>query len=163
MSNPRVSWPCTSVSTARNPGRGLFFVSRGSCACDRRGACRCRHAITKRPSRRGGGRSSPRRSADSYHLNTSLRTKIPMSGSTTTMRMNSIMTRPPRLLGHHLAGSALTRGLVLAEEPLFERPGSQSAYRPLPQRAERIRISRTSARAAGSPHRRDRHGRTAGS
>jgi hypothetical protein len=30
------------------------------------------------------------------HLNTSLRTKMPMSrSSTTTMRMNSIMTRPP--------------------------------------------------------------------
>jgi hypothetical protein len=33
---------------------------------------------------------------DSYHLNTSLRTKMPMSSSsTTTMRMNSIMTQPP--------------------------------------------------------------------
>jgi hypothetical protein len=35
---------------------------------------------------------------DSYHLNTSLRTKMPMSSSsTTTMRMNSIMTQPPLL------------------------------------------------------------------
>ena len=42
------------------------------------------------------GRSRPVAPADSYHLNTSLRTKMPMSSSSaTTMRMNSIMTRPP--------------------------------------------------------------------
>jgi hypothetical protein len=35
---------------------------------------------------------------DSYHLNTSLRTKMPMSSSSrTTMRMNSIMTQPALL------------------------------------------------------------------
>jgi hypothetical protein len=95
------------------------------------------------PVKKRGRRSSPRRSADSYHLNTSLRTKMPMSSSTTTMRMNSIMTRPPA-------------GASAAARPSSRRVGANAG--PCARRRATLRTTRfTSVPSPASTRREDPH------
>jgi hypothetical protein len=78
------------------------------------------------------------------YLNTSLRTKMPMSSSsTTTMRMNSIMTRPPLLLGDPTADMAPPTHEPSLIGPVGDRCWSANA----PRRAIKAQIMRYDAPA----------------